>query len=73
MRHLARKHGFSFLDIDALKKDFDKAGVFLWISMIFYDYLDYYQYGYMALKQIYYGYRFGMIGMMVHKCNISTL
>lgn len=25
VRHLARKHGFSFLDIDALKKDFDKA------------------------------------------------
>ena len=49
MRHLARKHGFSFLDIDALKKDFDKAGVFLWISMIFYDYLDYYQYGYIYI------------------------
>lgn len=25
VRHLARKHGFSFLDIDALKKDFDEA------------------------------------------------
>jgi len=25
LRRLARKHGFSFLDIDSLKKDFDKA------------------------------------------------